>query len=141
MSPVNYRHLMSILSVPRPNGSAAERETRAQLRSWLEGRGIDTKIHEFDLYPYLFETIGVWIILSRTLLAAAVLLRWGWWTLPIGLIGLAGGLVDFLWRRPLISWPGKQRGQNLFVQFEPNQPSRELIISAHTDTKTEPLDH
>jgi hypothetical protein len=142
-TPVNYRFLMDVLSVPRPNGSAAERETRRQLRNWLEGRGIDTQVHEFDLYPYLFEVIGIWIILSRGVLVTAILLDWGWWTLLIGLIGLAGGLVDFVFRKPLISWIGKTRGQNLFVRFEPEAgpATKELILSAHTDTKTEPLDH
>ena len=36
---VDYQALMRILSVPRPNGSAAEAETRRALQDWLGSEG------------------------------------------------------------------------------------------------------
>ena len=59
---IDYTELMRILSVPRPNGSAAERETARALCDWLGRRGIRYHVHGFRLYPYFNEAIGLWII-------------------------------------------------------------------------------
>ncbi len=141
---IDYRELMSFLSTPRPNGSAAEAATGRGLAAWLIERGIPLRIHTFRLYPYFFEAIGVWLILSRTLLATALWLRWGWPALVIALIGLAGGALDWMLGLPLVTWPGARRGKNLLVELIPagDEPvSQEIVISAHYDSKTELLDH
>jgi len=139
---VDYHELMSILSVPRPNGSAALRQTCRALQDWLSGHGVPYRIHTFRLYPLFFECIGVWIILSRVLLAIAIWLRWGWPALVIALVGLLGGTLDVALNLPLISWPGAQRGENIIVELEPPaEASQEIVLSAHYDSKTELLDH
>lgn len=138
---IDYRELMGILSVPRPNGSAAERATARALKDWLDRRGISYRVQAFRLYPYFFECVGLWLILSRSLLAVAVWARWGWWTLPIALVGLLGGALDVALHWPLVTWPGARRGENLLVEFEPPGARREIILSAHYDSKTELLDH
>lgn len=141
---VDYQALMSLFSIPRPNGSAAEAATGRALRRWLEARGIPCQVHSFRLYPFFFEAIGWWLILSRTLLAAAIGLRWGWPALAIALIGLAGGALDWTRGIPLVTWPGARRGENLIVEIEPDhgKPAvQEIVISAHYDSKTELLDH
>jgi len=138
---VDYTELMSFLSVPRPNGSENERRTRIALQEWLEQRGIDYELHTFRLYPFLFEAIGLWLILSRTLLAVAIWFRWGWPTFFIAILGCLGGLVDVALGFPLVSWPGARKGYNLIINFEPQQPQREIMFSAHYDSKTELLDH
>ncbi|NOY98387.1 MAG: Zn-dependent exopeptidase M28 [Chloroflexi bacterium] len=137
----DYHELMRILSRPRPNGSPAERETRDALTRWLEARRIPYRLHAFRLYPYFFECVGVWLVLSRTLLAAAVWLRWGWVTLPIALLGLLGGALDTALHLPLVTWPGARRGENLLLEFGPPEPRREVVLCAHYDSKTELLDH
>jgi hypothetical protein len=91
--------------------------------------------------PFFFECIGIWLILSRTLLAAAVFMRWGWACLVIALVGLAGGLFDVAFNLPVISWIGARKAENLILPFEAPQPSQEIILSAHYDSKTELLDH
>ena len=138
---IDYQELMSILSVPRPNGSAAERQTAHALEEWLTRQGISYQIHTFRLYPYFFECIGLWLILSRTLLAVAIWDNWGWITLLIALLGLLGGTLDVAINLPLVTWPGAQRAENILVEFEPAEPQQEIIICAHYDTKTEVLDH
>jgi hypothetical protein len=137
----DYHELMALLSVPRPNGSVAERETAQALKEWLARQGIAYSTQSFRLHPYFFECIGLWLILSRTLLALAVLDRWGWWTLPIALVALLGGTLDVALNLPLITWPGARRGENILVEFEPPGASQEIILSAHYDSKTELLDH
>lgn len=143
---VDYAELMSFLSVPRPNGSAAEVATGRALFAWLTARGIPCRLHAFRLYPYFFEAVGVWLILSRTLLVAAIWLRWGEPALAIALVGLAGGTLDWMFGIPLVTWPGARRGENLIVELDPAANGREpatqeIVISAHYDSKTELLDH
>ena len=141
METIDFYGLMSLLSVPRPNGSAAERETARSLKNWFEQHGIAYRTQTFRLYPYFFECVGLWLILSRTLLAIAVWERWGWLTFPVALIGLLGGTLDVALNLPLVTWPGAQRGENILIEFEPPQASQEIILSAHYDSKTELLDH
>lgn len=138
---IDYHELMTILSVPRPNGSVAERKTGRALQDWLTSQGIPHRIQAFRLYPYFFECIGLWLILSRTLLAVAVWECWGWITLLIALLGLLGGTLDVAIHLPLVTWPGARRGENILIEFEPSKPQGEIIICAHYDTKTEVLDH
>jgi hypothetical protein len=137
----DYAGLMQILSVPRPNGSQAERQTLQALGSWLDQRGIHHKLHAFTLYPNFWLCIGLWLILSRSLLAWLIWQRLGWLALLVALVGLLGGLVDVATNFPLVTWPGATRGCNLLVEFGPPAPPQELLLTAHYDTKTELLDH
>jgi len=138
---VDFNALMGILSVPRHNGSPGERAARQALLDWMDAKGIPHHIHTFRLYPHFFIFIGLWLILSRTLLAAAIWLRWGWPSAVIALVGLAGGLVDIITGFPLVSWPGAVVGKNIILEFGPAEPEQEIVISAHYDSKTELLDH
>ena len=54
---IDYQELMTYLSVPRPNGSSAERETAHALTDWLKRRGIQHRVQEFQNYPYFFECL------------------------------------------------------------------------------------
>jgi acetylornithine deacetylase/succinyl-diaminopimelate desuccinylase-like protein len=137
----DYSELLRLLSIPRPNGSVAERATAQALHDWLTARGIDHQAQSFRLYPYFNEALGVWLIGSRTLLALAVWLGWGWATLPIAIVALLGGTLDVARGIPLVTWPAARRGQNLLIEFTPPQPQREIVLAAHYDSKTEWLDH
>ena len=138
---VDYTELMHILSIPRPSGSRAEQETARALCDWLTRRGIVYNVHNFRLYPYFHEGIGLWLIASRTLLVLSIVFRWGWPTALIAGLSLLGGVVDVAFNIPLITWPGGRRGQNILVDFEPPQVEQEIIMAAHYDSKTELLDH
>jgi hypothetical protein len=137
----DFAALMHLLSKPRPAGSPAERHTLQELQSWLDQRGIKFKLHEFDLYPNFWLGIGIWLIFSRSLLALLIWQRAGWQALAIALLGLLGGLVDVAANIPLVTWFGATQGQNLLIELGPPAPSREIVLSAHYDTKTELLDH
>ena len=137
----DFNELMQILSVPRPAGSRANENTRRALLEWCERRKIAYRLHGFRLYPYFFTAIGIWLVATRLLLALAVGMRWGWGVLAIALVGLTGGLIDYVWNIPLVSWMGARQSQNILVVFEPRQARQEIVLSAHYDSKTEPLDH
>ncbi len=141
MSQVDFAELMKILSRPRPSGSPTERETIRFLQNWLKEHGLPCRMQPFTLYPYFFVCIGVWLIGMYTLLSVSVWLRWGWLSTLIAILGVLGGLLDTALDLPLVSWPGRTTGQNLLIEFDVPQPKRELIISAHYDSKTELFDH
>jgi hypothetical protein len=138
---VDYQRLMAILSVPRPNGSPAEREACGSLCAYLDNLNIPYRRQAFKQYPHFFEAIGVWIIFSRSLLAVAAWMHWGWPAFLIAILGLAGGTLDVAVHLPLVSWPGARRGENILMTFEPARAQQEVILSAHYDSKTEFLDH
>jgi hypothetical protein len=137
----DYGHLMDIFSRPRPNGSRAEVDTSSQIQEWLQKRGIPFHVHTFTLYPYFFECIGAWLILSRLALALVVWLRLGWISIPIAIIGLLGATLDQAFHIPLVTWFGARRGENIIVELGDDKPAREVIFSSHYDSKTELLDH
>jgi hypothetical protein len=135
----NFTELMGILSVPRPNGSQAERETLSALREWLARHKILDRIHRFKLYPYSNEALGVWLILFSTLVALSIVLRWGWLSLVIVVAGLLGSVLHVLTN--FTTWLWARQGENLLVEFEPPEAKQEMVLSAHYDSKTELLDH
>ncbi len=141
MSAVDYDALMQILSRPRPTGSAAQRDTLRDLQAWLVERGIPCRLEPFTLYPNFYLCLGLWLLGIHTLLALSVWLHWGWATALIAALGVAGGLVDTAFDFPLVTWPGKTTGQNLLIEFIAARPERELVLSAHHDSKTEVFDH
>ena len=136
---VDYTELMNILSVPRPNGSKAERETALALRDWLTRQRIGHHTHTFNLHPYLNEGVGVWIIVFGTLLALSIVLRWGWPTLGITGVGLLGSVLYAV--SNITTWPWARQGENILIEFEPLDAKQEIVLSAHYDSKTELLDH
>jgi hypothetical protein len=138
---VDYAELMRILSVPRPNGSTAERETARALCDWLARRGIVCHVHAFRLYPYFNEGLGLWILTTSTLLVLSIVLRWGWPSLLIAGVSLLGVTLDGAFNIHLITWPGARQDENILIQFEPAQVEQEIVLAAHYDTKTELLDH
>ncbi len=137
----DYQTLMQVFSRPRPNGSAAERDTADFILEYFHQRGIPTEIHTFPSFPYLWQCIGLWLMTSRLLLVLAVWLGWGWWALLIAFIGLLGGTVDVAFNFPLVSWPGARRARNILVEFGPATANQEILLCAHYDSKTEWLDH
>ncbi len=138
----DYAALMHILSQPRLSGSAAERKTLSALRAWLERHKLPYRLQPFTLYPYFLNCIGLWMLVVFTLLVLSVWLDWDWWaTGLLGLLCVSGGLLDITYDIPLVTWPGRTTGQNILVEFSAPQPQRELVISAHYDSKSELFDH
>lgn len=141
MTDVDFDELMQTLSRPRPSGSVAERETVSALKAWLTARGLPCHIQPFTLYPYFFICIGLWMLVTVTLLVVSIWLQWGMVTSLFAILAVLGGLLDTAFDIPLVTWPGKTIGQNILIEFDTPNPKRELVISAHYDSKTELFDH
>jgi hypothetical protein len=174
--------LLRIFSTPRPNGSSGARQTSLFIQQWLHSHDIPFLVHTYTQYPYFFEANGIWMILTRSLLALSAWLNWGWWTPVIAIAGMLGGTLDSALHLPLVTWPGKRTAENILIDlwlnavealppidceanhaaplnekhpatmaarlsFAPLAPAnsspapRDIILSAHYDSKTELLDH
>ena len=135
------RALLPILSVPRPNGSQALKKTVETVRTWLTQEGIPVQSHHFTLHPYFMELLGLWMALTGILLPVAALARWGWGGLILTLLALAVPLLEVRFLCPTITALIRQPAENLIVSFPAPHSRREVILCAHLDSKTEPLDH
>lgn len=133
--------LPDFLTVPRPNGSVALRQTAQSLRQWLAARGIPYQIQTFPLRAWCNEALGLWLIGMALLLVAAVVGRWGWPALAIAVLNVGVGVAEVIFSWPLVSRLGQTTGENILVTFPAAQAAREVILCAHYDTKTEALDH
>lgn len=146
------RDLLSILSIPRPNGSRTLRQTAGEVRAWLEEKGIPVQAHRFVLHPYFMELLGLWMALTGLLLPVAALGRWGWGGLILAVLALAVPLLEVRLLCPTVTALVRQAAENLVVSFAspPSVPpagrgevegGQEVILCAHLDSKTELLDH
>ena len=138
---VNYTALMQIFSRPRPSGSLAEQETLQKILAWLNANSIPFRTEDFTLFPYFFICIGIWLMLTHSLLALSTWLQWGWPTAIFAALGVSGGLLDVALDLHIVTWPGKMTGKNILIEAGPQTAKRELVISAHYDSKTELFDH
>lgn len=135
----DFRKLMEVLSMPRPNGSQALKDTRKKLSAWLNEHNIPHQVQTFRLYPYFLEIGGVWLLLTQVLLAYSIWMQWGWISLVISVVSLTVSVLETR-GTPILSWLLSDVGENIVVEFEPQMETRqELILSAHYDSKTELL--
>jgi hypothetical protein len=129
------------LYTPRPNGSRALVQAVDAVQAWLEGEGIAVQIHSFILYPYHMELLGTWLALTGLLLPIAALGHWGWAGLLLALLTVAVPLAEVRFQLPTVTALIRQPARNLVIQLPVPQARCEVILCAHLDSKTEPLDH
>ena len=161
MDTVEFSDLMSLLSISRPNGSRALKQTVEAVRAWLEEEGIPVQSHRFILSPYFMELLGLWMALTGPLLPVAALGRWGCGGLLLALVTLAVLLLEVRLLQPTVTALLRQPAENLVVSFRPStsppqavaslptfpplaggtEGGQEVILCAHLDSKTELLDH
>ncbi len=132
--------LLDILSVPRPNGSAALRETASALRQVLSRFGIPYSVQKYPLNAYFNEILGAWLIITSVTLLVGVLARWGWPTLAISLLFVLIPFLETGLLVPIITGIVRTEGENLICAFPVPHPAGEVILTAHYDSKTELLD-
>lgn len=132
---------LSFLRQPRPNGSRALERAVAGVHAWLHTEGIPVQPHDFALRPYFMEILGVWLALAGLLLPVAALARWGWIGLALALLAVAIPLLEVRFLCPTVTALVQRPARNLVVRFPAFQPTKEAILCAHLDSKTELLDH
>ncbi len=131
--------LLVRLGFPRENDTPGLLEARAVIDSALRHEGLVPELHSFTCHAGRAETAALALACSACLVLCAcrhprrrwllvLLCAWG-----LALAAVGGGL-DFL-------LPGKS-ASNIVLQVEPQAAvQREILLTAHYDTKSEPLDH
>jgi hypothetical protein len=137
----DFSDLMKIFSVPRPSNSAGERRTREALCAWLDQHGIPYRTEHFRLFPYSNELIGFWLLGSSLLLLLTVAFRLPWPALLAVAVAMTLVIANVVTGRPFVVWMIPARGENILVSFGPAEPTRELVIATHYNSKTELFDH
>lgn len=133
----DFNTFLEWFSIPRPNGSQALKETKRQVIEWLESNGIRPILHSYKSFPFFMEIGGVWLLVSHFLLAFSIWLRWGAISLVIAIISLAVSILETRGTH-LLSRLVTRQDENIVATFEPvGSIERELLLSAHYDSKTD----
>jgi hypothetical protein len=132
---------LSFLSLPRPNGSRALETAVEGVQAWLREGDISVQSHIFVLRPYFMELLGLWLALAGLLLPVAALARWGWAGMFLAFLAVAIPLLEVRFLLPTLTALVRRPARNLVVRFPAAQPSKEVLLCAHLDSKTELLDH
>ena len=133
--------ILKTIAVPRPNGSAEFYRVAEYIKGWLAERNLPVETHLFSMRPYIYEIAAAAIIILTGLFIYLAFFRKSWLAaLPVLLLGLLM-LFEFSLGIPVISTLVQKEAENIVVSFHPEGAERELIFSAHYDSKTQPLDH
>jgi hypothetical protein len=136
----DFSTLLTILSLPRANGSRALKATCLALCNWLSERNIRHRLQKIRYFPYYFEALGIGLLVSQVVLTLSIWLEWGAATLLTSAITLLLAITEGVGWSPL-SKPQLGAGENILIEFPAADARQELVLSAHYDTKTELLDH
>lgn len=129
--------ILDIFSSPRANGSKALQDTYEKMCSWLTERNISYFSHRYTVRPYFIEIVGGVFLLYTGILTLSVFLRWEWFAffVSVGLLALIH--LEASKNIPIFSRIGSMISENLVIEFSPANPKKELVLSAHYDSKTE----
>ncbi|NLA05885.1 MAG: Zn-dependent exopeptidase M28 [Firmicutes bacterium] len=133
--------ILEAIVVPRPNGSTEFYRTAEYIQEWLAGQGLSVETHLFSMRPFFFEIVAAAIIAAALLFIYLAFFRKSWLAvLPVLLLGLVM-LFEASLGTTIISGMIRKDAENIIVSIQPETAERELILSAHYDSKTQPLDH
>jgi hypothetical protein len=126
---------------PRENGSEELRQTAEFLSRALQDAGAQVDLFSFTAHPYRLRLAGVVMLIGS--LAFAWLLRRGraGAALLVLLSITAAILLETDFYQPVFGWIGAQEQHHVIGTLPAMQPTQELLLTAHYDTKTDALDH
>lgn len=133
--------LLSHLAVPRPNHSAAVDAVSAYIQQTLGAWGIPFQVQVFTLRPYMNALVGLAVLILGLLLALAVIKKNPWVALLAAVAIPLVLLVEFEFLTPTVSWLVTKPGQNIIVSLPAPDAVREIVFTAHYDSKTDFFDH
>jgi len=126
---------------PRENGSEALQQTADFLTRTLQDAGAQVDLFTFTAHPYRLRLVGVAMLVGC--LAFAWLLRRGW--AAAGLLVLTSFtamiLLETDFYQPIFGWMGAHDQHHVVATISAEQPTQQLLLTAHYDTKTDALDH
>lgn len=141
---MTYRELSNILgriAVPRPNHSPALESTADYIKKTLLKWDVPFFVQSYILYPYTQFFVGLWTLLCAVVFFGAVFLENPIAAAASLVLLLAVMVLELIRHVPLVSRLKRKRGENIIIRFVPETPRRDLIFSAHYDSKTDVWDH
>jgi hypothetical protein len=133
--------IMSHLSIPRPNHSQALEETATYIKTTLTNWGVPFVVQEFPLRPYMQLILGIALLALATLLLILIINKRPVAALIVALTIPLLLIVEFELFVPVVTGIVKKTGQDIVVTYTVPHPARELIFTAHYDSKTDFWDH
>lgn len=138
---MEYDAILTHLAVPRPNHSAAVDAISAFLQQTLGAWGIPFQVQAFTLRPHINALVGLALLILALGLALAVIRKKPRVAL-LAAVALPLILVlEFEFFTPVVSWMVTKPGQNIIMNFPAPDAVREIIFTAHYDSKTDFFDH
>lgn len=138
---MEFDALLSHLAVPRPNHSTAVDAVSAFIQQTLGAWGIPFTVQVFPLRPYMNALVGLAVLVLAFLLALAVIRKKPRMALLAAVAIPLVLLVEFEFLTPAVSWLITNPGQNIIVNFPSPDAVREIVFTAHYDSKTDFFDH
>jgi hypothetical protein len=133
--------LDQLASGPRENGTQELEATGGWLAAELRARGLQTELFPFTAYPHEVHLLGIAVLLLC--IAYFVLLRGRRFgpalTAALVVPALAVAVVDL--GLPALGGLRRTTQHDVIARLPAADAERRIVLSAHYDTKTEPLDH
>ena len=139
---VSFDTLLDHLAeVPRENGTAAIHQSAEFLREVLATAGVDVELVPFAAHPYGLRLTGVLALCGALLYARLAASGRHAVALVVAILVPAALVLDLDYGVPIFSWIGSQTQHHVVAHVAARQPARQLLFTAHYDTKTDALDH
>ncbi len=137
---MKHSAILDEIVLPRPNGSEAFFEVAEFIRRRLQEENIAVDTHSFLLRPCMLPMLGLTIVISAVLCTYLALTHKALAAAALPLV-VAVIVAELVLHIPIVSGLYQVDAENLVVKFHPSDMKRELIFSAHYDSKTQPFDH
>jgi len=138
---MNMDEILRHIAVARPNYSSAVDATSAFIRDLLSSWGIPFSMQEFTLRPYMGFIVGLTTLILAVLLAVFIIRKKPVAALIAALAIPILLIIEQELLTPVVSWLVVKSGNNIIVHFPAPDAVRELIFTAHYDSKTDFFDH
>ncbi|MEW6263616.1 MAG: M20/M25/M40 family metallo-hydrolase [Thermodesulfobacteriota bacterium] len=135
------RDILTRLAVPRPNHSPAVDRTAAYIKELLSSWGLVHTQQVFPLHPHKMFLTGLAVLLLAAGFFVAVLATRPALSLAAALSIPILLILEVELFVPLVSRLVTRTGENIIASFTVPEAARELLFSAHYDSKTDFFDH
>lgn len=129
------------LAVPRPAGSQALESVGTLIAQTCRSAGLRVTEQDFLMRGHLQGVVGLFMLVFAVFSAILLFRRRLWPAMIFALLVPAVYLIELEYNQATVSLVLASTGRNIVAEAGPENASRELIISAHYDSKTDLFDH
>lgn len=132
---------LKALAVPRPAGSPALESVGGLIADTCRNAGLRVTEQSFLMRSHLQGVVGLFMLAFASLAAIMLFKRRLWPAVVFALLVPAVYLAELEFNWATVSLVLASSGRNIVAEAGPEHAPRELIISAHYDSKTDLFDH